>query len=180
VSPTPVWAGVVVSDLDRSVTWYTATLGCRVRERSRRLAVLGFSDGSTIELVLGDPTRPDSAFPSYHEDPGPPVMPGFAVDDPDELGRAFALASWLPQWVVAVGPQGLRVVLCDRSGSGRGLCGFQVASPVPDAHREWFASFGATIDAVEADELSVAPIVLGTADARHRDPDGTPVVVVGR
>ncbi len=178
MSATPVWAGVVVSDLARSTAWYTATLGCAVTERSARLAVLAFPDGSTIELVLGDPTRPASAFPSYREEPGPPVMPGFSVEDPDELGRGFAIASWLPQWVVAVGPEGLRAVLCDRVGAGRALCGFRVASPVPDAHREWFASFGAVIEAVEADELSVGLRIRGTADAEHRDPDGTPVRIV--
>lgn len=176
----PVWAGVVASDLDRSARWYAETLGASVADRGAAYAVVRFRDGSRIELFAGDPARPGGAFPSYHDEPGPPVLPGFHVADPVEVSRPMVVARWLPEWVVVVGPGGLRAVLCTAEGDGaRGLVGFDVAGPDPAALTAWFGGFGAAVAARAAERLRVVPVVAGHADVELADPDGTPVRVVG-
>lgn len=170
----PVWAGIVVKDLDRSVDWYAEALGTAIAEREPWFALVRFSDGSILELVVGDPQRPGSAFPSYRNDAGPPVMPGFRVADPAETGRGMLVARWLPEWVVVVGPGGLRTVLCRGEGEARtGLVGFDVAGPDPDRLTSWFGGFGAPVTARLAPCLQVVPVVAGLADAELVDPDGT-------
>lgn len=175
---TPAWAGIIVRDLEASLAWYRDTLGCGLGDQGARWAVVTFPDGSAIELTVGDPARPGTAFPSYRDDDGPPVMPGFCVDEPAELARSFTVARWLPEWVVVVGPERLRVVLtCHRSDGARGLVGFRVRTPVVDDHRGWFDQLGAIVRVEAGPRLEVAPIVYGGADAELADPDGTAVVV---
>lgn len=170
----PVWAGIVVGDLERSVDWYAEALGTAIAEHEPWFALVRFSDGSILELVAGDPQRPGSAFPSYRNDPGPPVMPGFRVTDPAETGRGMLVARWLPEWVVVVGPGGLRTVLCRGEGEARtGLVGFDVAGPDPERLTNWFGGFGAPVTARVAPCLQVVPVVAGLADADLVDPDGT-------
>lgn len=170
----PVWAGIVVRDLEQSSRWYTDALGLAVAERGAEFALLRFPDGSILELVSGQPDRPGSAFPSYGDDPGPPVVPGFRVPDPADTGRDMVVARWLPEWVVVVGPGGLRSVLCCGQGEARtGLVGFDVAGPDPEGLTAWFGGFGARVAVAAAPCLRVAPVVAGLADAELVDPDGT-------
>lgn len=170
----PVWAGIVVRDLERSADWYAEALGTAIAEHGPCFALVRFSDGSILELVAGDPQRPGTAFPSYRTDPGPPVVPGFRVADPAETGRGMLVARWLPEWVVVVGPGGLRAVLCRGEGEARtGLVGFDVAGPDPEGLTSWFGGFGASVTAQAAPCLQVVPVVAGLADAELIDPDGT-------
>lgn len=174
LSVTPVWAGIVVRDLERSTRWYAETLGLAVAERGPGFALVRFADGSALELVAGEPERPGSAFPSYHDEPGPPVVPGFRVADPAETGRGMIVARWLPEWVVVVGPDGLRSVLCRGLGEAcTGLVGFDVAGPDPESLTTWFGGFGARVRAGGAPCLRVVPVVAAPVDAELVDPDGT-------
>jgi catechol 2,3-dioxygenase-like lactoylglutathione lyase family enzyme len=175
VSAPAVWAGVIVRDLDASVAWYAETTGAAVEERADRWAALRFEHGSAIELQAGDPSAPGRTFPSYGSDAGPPVMPGFAVEDADEAALGLEVARALPGWVVVVAPGGLRVVLAEREcAPGHGLVGFAFGSEQPEALRGFFEGLG--IDAVvdRAPALAVAPVVAvpGVADGEVVDPDG--------
>lgn len=170
----PVWAGIVVRDLERSVRWYTDALGVGVADRGESFATVQFRDGSTVELVTGDPNRPGTAFPSYRDDPGPSVIPGFRVFDPAEAARRLVVARWLPDWIVVVGPDGLRSVLCRGDGdAATGVVGFDVTAPDADALSAWFASFGAPTTVGRAERLCVVPVVAGRSDEELTDPDGT-------
>lgn len=170
----PVWAGIVVSDLDRSVRWYSDALSIAIVDRGATFAVVRFRDGSAFELVVGDPTRPGSAFPSYGTDPGPAVMPGFRVLEPAETARQLVVARWLPDWIVVVGPLGLRSVLCRGDGeASMGLVDFDIAGPDADALSEWYAGFGASMTVAHAERLHVVPVVAGLTDDELCDPDGT-------
>lgn len=176
----PVWAGIVVRDLERSARWYSEVLGLDVAERGPGFALACCSDGSAFELVVGDPERPGTAFPSYHDDPGPAVVPGFRVIDPAEAGRHMVVARWLPEWVVVVGPGGLRAVLCCGDGDATtGLVGFDVAGPDPEGLTAWFGGFGARVIADFAPCLQVIPVLAGAAEAELADPDGTALRVTG-
>lgn len=170
----PVWAGIVVRDLEQATRWYADTLGLTVAERGAQFALMRFTDGSVLELATGEPDRPGTAFPSYGGDPGPSVVPGFRVADPADTGRDMVVARWLPEWVVVVGPGGLRSVLCRGRGEARtGLVGFDVAGPDPAGLTAWFDGFGARVAVGPAPCLRVVPVVAGLGDNELVDPDGT-------
>lgn len=170
----PVWAGIVVRDLERSARWYAEALGVAVADRGESFAVVRFRDGSVVELVTGDPARPGTAFPSYRDDPGPPVVPGFRVLEPAETARRLVVARWLPDWIVVVGPHGLRSVLCRGDGEGAtGLVDFEVAGPDAESLTTWFAEFGAPVVVAAAERVRVVPVIAGLTDDVLTDPDGT-------
>jgi catechol 2,3-dioxygenase-like lactoylglutathione lyase family enzyme len=176
----PVYAGVVVSDLDQSIAWYEGLLDCKEIDRGQGWVLLGFANGSVIELFEGDPARPGATFPSYGSLEGSPVLPGYAVDDPEALSGGLKVARQLPEWVVVVAPDGLRIVLSVRDGDGRsGLVGFRYLSPEPDAQRAFFGSIDVT-DEVEAGPLAAVPVIAADRDAEMADPDGTRITLVRR
>jgi catechol 2,3-dioxygenase-like lactoylglutathione lyase family enzyme len=169
------WAGIIVRDLEASVTWYVETTGGTVEEHTDRWAVLRFEDGSSIELQAGDPAAPGLTFPSYGHDSGPPVMPGFAVEDAEEVADGLEVARALPGWIVVVAPDGLRIVLAEREcGPGRGLVGFAFESGQPEALRAFLEGLGvdAAVDGEQA--VGVVPVVAvpGAAHAQVTDPEG--------
>lgn len=179
----PVYAGVIVRELDVSVTWYTRALGCRLAEEGAGWALLSFGNGSAFELFSGDPDRPGLTFPSYGafgDQAGPSVMPGFAVEEPEELALGLSVARRLPDWVVVVAPDGLRIVLSERDGDGAsGLVGFRFSSPEPEAQRAFLGRV--TVDAtVDEGGVGAVPLVAGDRDDELTDPDGTRIALVSR
>lgn len=168
-----VWAGVIVTDLTRAVPWYVEATGAVLAESSERWAALAFADGSCIELHEGDPERPGLTFPSYGGDPGPPVMPGFSVDDVDEQATGLVVARSLPGWLVVVAPDGLRVVLADRdSDPGQGLVGFAIETPAGAALRTFLDGIGAPDPVETGPRTRVVPLIAGPDEAEVSDPEG--------
>jgi catechol 2,3-dioxygenase-like lactoylglutathione lyase family enzyme len=172
-----VYAGLIVRDLDVSCDWYRRTLGCRPEEDGPGWASLRFADGSTIELFAGDPDDPASTFPSYRGDTGPPVMPGYSYDDPEESAAGLVIQRRLPEWIVVRAPDGLRLVLTSREGTGSGIAGFRFVSPEPNEQRAYLSLMGVE-DPVEAgDDVRVIPVVHGPRDDVVLDPDGTAIEI---
>jgi catechol 2,3-dioxygenase-like lactoylglutathione lyase family enzyme len=182
VTARAAWAGVIVSDLPESIGWYAAQLGMTVLEQEPAWAKLGFPNRTTLELYRGDPTRPGGVFPSYGTDDGPPVLPGYAVDSPEELAETEALrvARALPGWVVVAAPDRLRLVLLEAEvGKGRGLVGFRFTSTASKAQRHFLDRLTIFGPEVVDGEVAVVPVVLGQRTAVLTDPDGTAIAVVG-
>lgn len=176
MSAAAVWAGVIVRDLAASAEWYRRTLGCRVREKGEGWVSLSFPDGSGVELHAGDPMRPGLVFPSYGADGGPPVMPGYSVEDPDVRATGLTVVRSLPAWIVVVAPDGLRVVLTDRERQpGRGLVGFRYTSPAAAEQRAFLGAIGAADEVEQAAAVRVVPIVAADRDSEITDPDGTAI-----
>ncbi|HUH07673.1 MAG TPA: VOC family protein [Egibacteraceae bacterium] len=178
MTPIPAYAGIVVSDLDASAAWYSETLGCRLSDEGARWTSLAFADGSIIELFEGDRRRPGSTFPSYGADPGPAVLPGYAVEDPGEAAAGLTVARRLPDWLVVIAPDGLRVVLAARESDGAsGLVGFDYCSEDPAALESFLTDLGVPAS-VDKGQAEVVIRVRGPEGAQLGDPDGTRVVVV--
>lgn len=177
----PVYAGIVVSDVVDSASWYERTLPCEVVESGRGWVSLAFPDRTTIELFQGDPRRPGETFPSYVGEQGPAVMPGYAVDEPELVVADLTIARSLPDWHVVVAPDGLRVVVTTREvGEGPGLVGFGFRSPLESAQRAFLAGLG-VVDVVESGGCAtVVPRVAGDRSGRLTDPDGTPIEFVAK
>lgn len=175
----PVYAGIVVSDVAASAQWYARELTCPVTERGNGWCCLTFPDHSTIELFAGDPARPGETFPSYGGAPGPPVMPGYAVDEPDDVVANLRVARSLPDWHVVVAPDGLRVVVTRRdTDHAVGLVGFHLLSPAVAEQRAFLDALGAT-DALDwGPAPAVVPRVAAARTGRILDPDGTAIELV--
>lgn len=175
----PVYLGIIVSRLERSLAWYREHFGVQGEELTDGWAKLTFADTTEIELVEGDRSRPGLSFPSYGTDGGPPVMPGYGCAEPDDVAEGLVVARRLPDWIVVVAPDGLRVVLTSREGDARtGLVGFRYSSPEPDVQRSFLERIGST-DAVEgSDTVAVVPVIAAGRDAVLEDPDGTTLVLV--
>jgi catechol 2,3-dioxygenase-like lactoylglutathione lyase family enzyme len=172
------WAGIIVSDLDRSLRWYCDLLGCEDSERDARWAKIDLPNGTCVELFAGDRRAVGAVFPSYGSDEGPPVLPGYAVEEPEELVTQHELevVRSLPGWVVVAAPDRLRVVLTTADvGTGRGLLGFRLTSVDVPAQRSFLAVIDPAADVEEGPEVHVTPIVrAGRArDGSVEDPDGT-------
>jgi len=175
----PVYAGIVVSDVAASAAWYEQALSCRTDEQGDGWSCLVFPDHSTIELFAGDPARAGETFPSYGGADGPPVMPGYAVDDPEEVVDGLRVSRSLPDWYVVVAPDGLRVVVTLRdTGAAPGLAGFRFLSPVPEPQRRFLAGLGVADDVASGAAPAVVPLIAGDRSARLTDPDGTPIELV--
>jgi catechol 2,3-dioxygenase-like lactoylglutathione lyase family enzyme len=176
-----VWAGIIVADLVRAVPWYAAATGATLVESSDRWAALGFADGSGIELHAGDPERPGLTFPSYRRDPGPPVMPGYSVDDAEEAAAGLEVARSLPGWLVVVAPGRLRIVLADRdSDPERGIVGFRYESPEPGALTAYLAALGAPSAVAHGATLRVVPLLMAPHEGEVADPEGNALGLVRR
>lgn len=175
------WAGIIVGELDRSLDWYTRNLACSVEEREARWAKLRFANGSAFELFEGDRHDVAATFPSYGRDIGPPVMPGFAVDAPEELAeeQGLQIARVLPGWVVVVAPDRLRVVLlASEMGRGRGLIDFRFVSTSGRAQQEFLTRLAVAGPEIADGEVDVVPVVRGVREGIFTDPDGTTIEVV--
>lgn len=181
MTATSVWAGVIVSSLDDALPWYREVTGVGVAESGEGWAVLRFPDGSGFELCEGDPSTPGLVFPSYGADGGPPVMPGFAVEDVEAVLPGLTVARTLPGWVVVVAPGGLRVVLTEQDAkAGEGLVGFEITCPQREELVAFCEHVGATVVINEPGALRVVPVVRGRRDADVTDPDGNLVRLVSR
>lgn len=175
----PVYAGIVVSDVAVSAAWYREALDCTVEEHGDGWSCLVFPDNTTIELFAGDPARAGNTFPSYGGAHGPPVMPGYTVDDPEEVIKGLLVTRSLPDWYVVVAPDGLRVVVTQReTDAAPGLVGFRFASPAPAQQRGFLDRLGVADDVGQGSEPAVVPVIRGDRAARLLDPDGTPIEVV--
>lgn len=171
-----VYAGIVVSDVGESAAWYRDTLDCTVQDEGDGWSCLVFPDNSTIELFAGNPARAGDTFPSYGGAHGPPVMPGYAVDDPEEVIKGLRVTRSLPDWYVVVAPDGLRVVVTHRETAvAPGLVGFRFASPAPAEQRGFLDTLGVADDVVRGSRPAVVPVVKGDRSARLVDPDGTSI-----
>lgn len=173
----PVYAGIVVSDVAVSAAWYTRVLSCAVEDEGEGWSCLRFPDGSAIELFGGDPRRAGETFPSYGGAPGPPVLPGYAVDEPDDAVVGLHIARSLPDWHVVVAPDGLRVVVTLREGGGGdlGLRGFRLSTPAVAEQRAFLGRLGAE-DSVDWGPVpAVVPRIAADRSASVTDPDGTPI-----
>jgi catechol 2,3-dioxygenase-like lactoylglutathione lyase family enzyme len=182
VTGVAAWVGIIVSDLDRSVRWYCDLLGCEDSERDARWAKIELPNGTCVELFAGDRGAVGAVFPSYGADDGPPVLPGYAVEDPEELVARHELevVRSLPGWVVVAAPDRLRVVLTTAEvGTGRGLLGFRLTSVDVPAQRSFLAHIDAAVDVEDGPEARVTPIVrAGRArNGSAQDPDGTVVLL---
>lgn len=181
MSARAAWAGVIVSDVEASAAWYAQALGARVPDRDERWAKLTFPNGTTIELFTGDRSDPGASFPSYGADPGPPVMPGYAIEDPEALVEAHGLevARFLPGWLVVVAPDRLRMVLLSADPRrGQGLVGFRF-STISRADQERFLDQVDVAGPEMVDgEVGVTPVFRGRRSVELQDPDGTRIVVV--
>lgn len=179
MTPEACYAGIIVSDLERSVGWYREQLsGAAVDGPADGWAKLRFGDGSEIELVEGDPARPGLSFPSYGSDAGPPVLPGYGCAEPDAVADGLPIARQLPGWIVVISPDGLRLVLSGSDSDERqGVVAFRYTSPDPQALESFLARLG--VDAViDEGPLGVVPVLVGGREATLTDPDGTTLVVV--
>lgn len=175
----PVYAGIVVSDVAASAAWYEEVLACRLDEHGDGWSCLTFPDLSTIELFAGDPARAGETFPSYAGADGPPVMPGYAVDDPEEVIDGLRVTRSLPDWYVVVAPDGLRVVVTLReTEAAPGLAGFRFISPAPEPQRHFLADLGVTDHVAAGFAPAVVPVIAADRSARLTDPDGTPIELV--
>lgn len=174
-----VWAGIVVSDVETSAEWYAETVGGEIAERADGWVKLTLRNGTSMELFAGDRARLGRVFPSYGADPGPPVMPGYAVEDPAALVelRRLVVARSLPDWIVVSGPDLLRVVLtAGTPGRGRGLLGFRYTTDgVADEQRAFLDSLGVADSLQPGEAVGVVPIFRGRRDAQITDPDGTAI-----
>jgi catechol 2,3-dioxygenase-like lactoylglutathione lyase family enzyme len=183
VSARAAWAGIIVTDLDRSAAWYARELRAVVADRDERWVKLDFPNGSVIELFRGDRSDPGGTFPSYGMDAGPPVMPGYAVEDAAELVDAHALevSRSLPGWVVVAAPDRLRVVLMGTEpGGGGGLAGFRFTSTAGADQRRFLEALSVEGAELADGEIAVVPVVRCGRSGEVADPDGTPLVLVSR
>jgi catechol 2,3-dioxygenase-like lactoylglutathione lyase family enzyme len=180
VTGVAAWVGIVVTDLERSVAWYCDLLSCEAAEHDGRWAKLDLPNGTCIELFAGDRQSVGEVFPSYGSDPGPPVLPGYAVEDPEELAERHALAivRSLPGWVVVTAPDGLRIVLTTAElGPGRGIVGFHLMSADVVTQRSFLRLIDPRADIDEAEAAQVVPILRAGRDGEAQDPDGTPLLL---
>jgi catechol 2,3-dioxygenase-like lactoylglutathione lyase family enzyme len=179
VTAVAVWAGIVVADVEASAGWYARTLGGEVAERVDGWAKVVLRNGTSVELFAGDREQLGRVFPSYGADPGPPVMPGYAVEEPAALVelRRLLVARSLPDWIVVSGPDRLRVVLTTGTpGPGRGLLGFRYTTDgVADEQRAFFDSLGVADPLQPGEAVGVVPIFGARRDAQITDPDGTAI-----
>lgn len=175
----PVYLGIIVSALDRSLAWYCEQFDVEFRDRVQGSAMLRFPDDSEIELIEGDRSHPGLSFPSYGNDGGPPLLPGYGCIEPDETAEGLTVVRRLPDWIVVVAPDGLRVVLTDRdSDAHTGLVGFRFGSPQPEDQRSFFERIGSSDTVGQAGTVSVLPVIAADRDATLEDPDGTTLVLV--
>lgn len=166
------YAGIVVSDLERSTQWYAARLGCMIDERGSGWACLGFPNGTVIELFAGDPSRPSLTHPSYAPDSATPVIPGYAVDEPMLASNGLRIVRCFPDWVVVATSDALRIVLHRRDvRSGRGLVGFRFASPNSAAQRTLLAILGSADLVDDHSTYGVVPVILADSCGFVEDPD---------
>lgn len=175
-----MWAGIIVRALDTSLPWYRRKVGGRVRESTPQWAALDLPDGACIELFQGDPKTPGSTFPSYGSDPGPPLLPGFAVEDPKQSAEGLRVARSFPGWVVVIAPDGLRVALLSSdAGPASTLVGFRLDSPRPSDLRVFLDELGLTAEVRKAAVSRVAPVLLLTraGDQTLVDPDGNEIAL---
>lgn len=174
-----VYAGIVVSDVGASAAWYREALDCAAGDAGDGWSCLVFPDNSTIELFAGNPARAGDTFPSYGGAHGPPVMPGYTVDDPEETIKGLRVTRSLPDWYVVVAPDGLRVVVTHRETEvAPGLVGFRFASPEPLEQRGFLDALGVADDVAGGSRPAVVPVVSGDRSTRLLDPDGTPIELV--
>lgn len=175
----PVYAGIVVSDVGASVTWYEQALSCSIREQGPGWTCLAFTDNTTIELFAGDPAHPGETFPSYGGEQAPAVMPGYAMEDPELVLGGLQVARSLPDWHVVVAPDGLRVVLTVRETHDvAGLAGFRFTSPDTAAQQTFLDGLGLPGHVGFGRAPGVVPVVTADRDAHLVDPDGTPLELV--
>jgi hypothetical protein len=175
-----VYVAVIVTDLRAGASWYEAILRRPVTDQDGRWACIRLPNGSSVELVEGDPTRPGSAFPSYGNDTGPAVLPGFGVEDPEAATIGLRVARRLPEWVVVVAPDGVRLVVTSDEGvgtGGSGLVGFRFTTPMPEAQHAFLTGLGVPA-AVEAGAVGVVPVFASGRDALLTDPGGNPVQLI--
>lgn len=183
MSTSAAWAGIIVADLDASLPWYTRELGAVLAEQDRRWAKLAFPNGSAIELFEGDCASPGTTFLSYGDDPGPPVMPGYAVDDPAELAASQGLrvARALPGWVVVAAPDRLRLALVAADvGAGRGLVGFRFTTTEQEQQRRFLDRIAVVGPEIADGAVAVVPVIAARRAADLVDPDGTAIALVTR
>jgi catechol 2,3-dioxygenase-like lactoylglutathione lyase family enzyme len=174
------YAGIIVTDLARSLAWYREQLPEALSDGvADGWVKLTFADDSEIELVEGDPTRPGLSFPSYGRDDGPPVLPGYACPDPDELAEGLTVARRLPDWIVVVTPDGLRLVLAGRDGDTKqGLVAFRYTSPDPAPQQQFLERIGSADEVVDGAGVTVVPVLAVGREATLTDPDGNTLVLV--
>lgn len=178
-APVAAYVGIVVSDVATSAQWCEAALRCTPEQRGEGWACLLFSDGTSIELFEGDPTRPGATFPSYAGHDGPAVMPGYSVDEPETAVEGLTVARSLPDWHVIVAPDGLRVVVTHRNIEGmHGLSGFRYSSPAAQELRAFFERLGVSDPVTRGTRTSVVPVVVAESAERLIDPDGNPFDLV--
>lgn len=174
----PVYAGVVVSNLEQALVWYERVLDCHLAERGIGWVMLRFDNGSVIELFEGDPAQPERTFPSYGSHRGPSVMPGYAIEDPEFTAANLPVARQLPDWVVVVAPDGLRIVLSSREGDGHaGIIGFRFSSPDPDVQQAFLDQIEIK-DPVLEGTVGAVPLVAAERDGEVADPDGNRFLLV--
>jgi catechol 2,3-dioxygenase-like lactoylglutathione lyase family enzyme len=179
MTPSPCYVGVIVRDLETSVAWYTKTLRCRVAESGTGWASLELDGGSRVELTAGDPDQPGVAFPSYGNERGPSVLPGYNVEEPEDLAEGLTVARRLPEWIVVVAPDRVRVVLTRRECEpGRGLVGFRWLTPEPGEQRAFLDQLGVPGTVEEAPSSDVVPVIRGPRAAEVEDPDGHVLAIV--
>lgn len=175
----PVYAGIVVSDMAASAAWYAQALACAVEEGGERWTCLRFSDHSSIELFAGDPDKPGETFPSYGGAPGPPVMPGYAVEDPELAVEGLSVARSLPDWHVVVAPDGLRVVLTVRDADEPPrFAGFRYTSPMADDQRSFLTGLGVRDEVAAGPGPDAVPLISADRAQVLTDPDGTMIELV--
>jgi catechol 2,3-dioxygenase-like lactoylglutathione lyase family enzyme len=182
VSSRAAWAGIIVADAVASAAWYARELGAQVADRDEVWVKLVFPNSTEIELFSGDRSDPGGTFPSYGLDSGPPVLPGYAVEDPTELveEQRLEVVRVLPGWVVVVAPDRLRVVLtAGEPADGPGLVGFRFTAEDAAAQRSFLDALAVPGVAVEDGAPSVVPVVRCRRRGDLVDPDGTRIVCVG-
>lgn len=169
----PVWAGIIVRDLDASKGWYHDVLPVRDVEEGHGWVAFNLRGGSCVELHAGDPDKPGLSFPSYGASAGPAVMPGFGVDDLTVATDGFEVMRVFPDWVVVGVRDGLRVVLTDRVSEPReGLAGFAFTTPDPVSLGTFLTHIGYDGPVSAGDRLEVVPLLASDRDGDLVDPEG--------
>jgi catechol 2,3-dioxygenase-like lactoylglutathione lyase family enzyme len=168
------YAGIIVSQLERSAAWYAEVLEVEPQRAQDGWVKLPLGDGSEIELVAGDLRHPGYTFPSYGKEHGPPVMAGYSVEDADEAAAGLDVVRRLPGWVVVIAPDRLRLVLCEQdSRADSGLVGFRYTSTAAAEQQAFLTSIDVVDVVTEGEAVRVVPVIAAGRDATLVDPDGT-------
>jgi hypothetical protein len=134
-----------------------------------------------VELTAGDPAHPGLADASHRAESAVPVIPGYAVEDPQAVAAGLQIVRRFPDWIVVAAPAGLHVILHHHDVDfGRGLLGFRYTSPDAPTQQALLSALGSADPVIAGPTPSVVPIISSDRCERVTDPDGNPLELITR